>query len=398
MQRAIALLTVAAAVVMASTTSRPALAERSAGQMKAALEARAEALGGDYVPIGRVRSGGMSEGQPVEFLEVLRRGACYRVLALGGDEITDLDLRIFKGGKQVAADQGAVANPVVEYCADADVEVKVRLQLYAGYGPYSLQLYAESRGAGSASDQEAAVALALDAMATRTAAGLEPLGDPYVGTLGHRNAATFDVTLPESRCYKFLGAGGAGVTDLTLTIEVGGKEVAADRISGVHPVAQWCAPGRTAATIKVAMYGGAGAFAVGVYAAQRAVAAPEKVGGAEVDFIGNRLRQLHAQFGKGRAAVTQVVRGNLATNGDQVFNAKLTAGHCYTIIAAGAPSVKDLDVVLLDKAGAELQKDAANGGFVVMDTSPCPRFTGTYVVKIRATKGAGQFGAQVFSD
>jgi hypothetical protein len=398
MQRAIALLTVAAAVFVTSAYSRPGLAEKSSEQMKTALEARAEALGGDYVPIGQLRSGGMSEGQPVEFLEVLRRGACYRFLAVGGEKVTDLDLRVFKGGTQVAADQGEVADPLAEYCADADGEVKVRLQLYAGYGPYALRLYAESQDAGNASEQEAAVALALDEIAAQAAAGFEPLGNPYVGTLGHRNAATFDVTLSEARCYKFLGAGGAGVQDLTLTVEVDGQEVASDRISGVRPAAQWCAPGLTAATIKVAIYGGSGAFAVGVYAAQRAAAAPEKVGGADSDFIANRIRQLHAQFGKGRAAVNQVVRGNLATNSEQVFNVKLTVGHCYTIIGAGAPSVKDLDVVLLDQSRAELQKDPTHDGFAVMDTSPCPRFTGTYLVKIRVSKGAGQFGAQVFSD
>ena len=121
-------------------------------------------------------------------------------------------------------------------------------------------------------------------------------------------------------------------------------------------------------------------------------------GPGEADFIANRFRQLHAQYGEGRAAVTQIVRGNLATSGDQVFNAKLTAGHCYTIVAAGAPSVKDLDIVLLDQSRSELQKDTTHDGFAVMDTSPCPRFTGTYVVKIRVSKGAGQFGAQVFSD
>ena len=398
MQRAIAVLALASAVVVTTSYSRPSLAEKSAEQMKAALEARAERLGGGYVPIGQVRAGGMSEGQSVEFLEVLRRGACYRILAVGGDKVTDLDLRIFKGGKQVATDQGVVPNPVAEHCAEADGEVKARLQLYAGNGPYALQLYAESKEAGSASEQEAAVALSLDEVAAQAAAGMEPLGDPYVGTLGHRNAATFEVVLSDARCYKFLGAGGAGVQDLTLTIEVDGREVAADRISGVRPAAQWCAPGRTAATIKVAMYGGSGAFAIGVYAAKRAAVSPEKVGGAESDFIANRIRQLHAQLGKGRAAVTPVVRGNLSTNGEQVFNAKLTVGHCYTIIGAGSPSVKDLDVFLLDQSRTELQKDAAHDGFAVMDTFPCPRFTGTYVVKVRAAKGAGQFGAQVFSD
>jgi hypothetical protein len=398
MQRSIAFVAVASAAVLAAASPRTALAEKSAEQVKAALEARAEALGGDYVRVGAVRSGGMSEGQSVEFRELLRRGACYRLLAAGGDKVADLDLRVFRGGAQVATDQGAVALPQADYCAEVDGEVKVRLQLYAGSGPYALALYAQSVEAGSATEQEAAVALALDEIAARAAAGFERLGDPIVGTLGHRNAATFDVTLPEARCYKFLGAGGAGVQDLTLTVEVDGAEVAADRISGGSPAAQWCAPGRTAARVKLSMYGGAGAFAVGVYAAKAAAAAPEKVGGAEVDFIANRIRQLHAQLGKGRAAVTQVVRGNLATNGEQVFNAKLVAGHCYTIVAAGAPSVKDLDVALLDQSRSELQKDATHEGFAVMDTAPCPRFTGTYVVKVRAAKGAGQFGAQVFSD
>jgi len=398
MQRAIAVIAFVSAVIVATTYSRPGLAEKSAVEMKAALEARAENLGGGYVPIGRVRAGGMSEGQSVEFLEVLRRGACYRLLAVGGDKVADLDLRVFKGGKQIAVDQGVVPDPLAAYCADADGEVKVRLQLYAGNGPYALQLYAESVDAGSASEQEAAVALSLDDVAAQAAAGMERLGDPFVGTLGHRNAATFDVTLPEARCYKFLGAGGAGVQDLTLTISADGREVAADRISGVRPAAQWCAPDRTVATIKVAMYGGSGSFAIGVYAAKRAAASPEKVGGAESDFIANRIRQLHAQLGKGRAAVTPVVRGNLATSGEQVFNAKLTAGHCYTVIGAGSPSVKNLDVFLLDQSRTELQKDGTHDGFAVMDTSPCPRFTGTYIVKVRATKGAGQFGAQVFSD
>jgi hypothetical protein len=399
MQRTTAFVTTAAAAILVLASPRGAWAlEKSAEQLKAMLEARAEKLGGGYVAVGRARSGGMSEGQSVELNEMLRRGGCYRFLAVGGDKVADLDLRVFQGGRQVAGDQGPVPDPMAEHCAEADGEVKVRLQMYSGNGPYALQLYAQSQDAGTASQQEAAVALDLEEAAAEAAAGLSALGDPYVGTLGHRNAATFDVTLPEARCYKFLGAGGAGVQDLTLTVLVDGEEVAADRISGVRPAAQWCAPGRTAATIKVAMYGGAGAFAVGIYAAQRAATAPEKVGGNESDFIANRLRQLHAQFGKGRAAITPVVRGNLATNGEQVFTAKLTSGHCYTIIGAGSPSVKDLDVVLLDQAKVELQRDPSHDGFAVMDTSPCPRFTGNYVVKIRVGKGDGQFGAQVFSD
>jgi hypothetical protein len=390
----------ALAALVAALVALPAAAEISADLLREKLDAASEKLGGDYVRLGAVRTGGMSEGQTVKILQVLRKGACYRFAAVGGEAVSDLDLKVFAGGKPVASDQGGVPAPVAEYCARKDLDAEVRLQMFEGTGAYAIGVYAKGgAGDGGLSHGQAAAVMALEAYAARIAPDMDRLGDALSGSLGHRNSQTMDIQLDRARCYKFVAVGSEGVQDMTMSLTVDGEEVASDRISGQHPVTQWCSPGRVKVQVKLTMYGGSGDFAFGAYWARKSGAAsPEKVGGPESDFVANRLRQLHAQYGKGRAAVTPVFRGNLSTNSEQVFQVKLSSGHCYTVIGAGSPSVKDLEISLLGRAGAELQKDDTRNGFPVMDTNPCPTFTGAYTVKVRMINGLGQFGVQVFSD
>jgi hypothetical protein len=377
-----------------------AFAARSAEELAAELESLAAAAGADWVRIGRVETGGLTQSQQKKIPLTLRKDACYRFLAVGGEGIGDLDLRVFSGGKQLAADQGTVTSPVVELCADRDRQAEARLQVNAGGGQWAFGTWARAGGAGAApSQQESAALAALAGLAREAAAGMESLGEPHAAQVGHRHAETVEVLLDQARCYKFLAAGDPGIGAVAMSVTAGGEELAADRISGARPVAQWCAPERMRVQVKLLVTGGSGALAFQVFGAEaRAAMSPEKVGGAESDFIANRLRQIHAQHGQGRAAITGVVRGNLATSAEQVFDVRLTAGRCYTVIAVGNPSVQDIDVAILDRSGRELQKDAKVGGFTALDTNPCPTFTGKYTVKVRVARGSGQFGAQVFSD
>ncbi len=235
--------------------------------------------------------------------------------------------------------------------------------------------------------------------ASRAAPGTEKLGEFHTGQLAKRATTVVEVQLDRARCYTFIAVGGAGVSDLSLTVSAHGKEVGGDRISGEQPIVKWCSPGRVKASVKIAMYAGSGPFALGVYAEKGdAPASAEKVGGKGNDFISNRIRQLHGQFGKGRAAISALLKGNLSTGNDQVFKVRLRAGHCYTIIGAGSPSVRNLDIVLLDPNGRELDKDASKNNFPTVETDPCLRSGGQYRIKVNMFSGFGQFGLQVFSD
>jgi hypothetical protein len=376
-----------------------AVGETSTAELAARVQNISDSLGGDYVRIGKIRTGGLGKGQTKRFEHVLRPGACYRFVAAGGSKMKDLDLQVFSGTTKLAQDAGAVVDPSAHHCVEADTKVEVRLQAFKGHGQYAYGLYAKGGADMELSDAEAAALTDLKTYAAQVIGSMEAVGEPHVGNLGYRNAEEVEVLLDRPRCYKFVAVGGSGVTDLTMSVTSEGSEVAGDRISGKKPLAQWCAPKRMRVKVKVTMYGGTGPYALGIYGAKAsALAAPEKVGGKESDFIANRIRQLHAQFGKGRAALSPVHRGNLSTNSEQVFKVRLSAGHCYTIIAAGSPSAKDVEVTLLDGSGRELQKDKSRNNFPVLDTSPCPTFTGKYTVRVKMIKGFGQFGAQVFSD
>jgi hypothetical protein len=244
-----------------------------------------------------------------------------------------------------------------------------------------------------------ALAEKLKKTAEISANNMEMVGEPQFGVLDKRGTTSIEIQLDKARCYTFVVVGDTGVTDLSLTINAYDKEVASDRISGKQPLVKWCAPGRVKVEAKLTMYSGSGSYALGVYGEhQEAPTGAERVGGNGSDFISNRIRQLHGQFGKGRAAITPVFRGNLSTGNDQIFKVRLKAEHCYTIVSAGSPSVRNLDITLIDENGTELAKDKKTNNFPTVDTEPCLRAAGQYKIKVNMFSGFGQFGLQVFSD
>jgi hypothetical protein len=385
--------TLAALSLVAATGAR---AEQTQDALKAELDRSSAGLGKGYTRLGEARAGGLGEGQTATFSYLLKAGVCYRFMAVGGNDVKDLDLRLYGDGALLASDAGSVSRPFAEHCAKADGKAEVRLEMYKGDGSYAFGVFV--KGAGAATGGQEALLADLAAAGRSFGPGMEPAGEPHVGQLGHRETETVEMELDGAHCYKFVAVGGPGVTDLNMWLLVDGAEVGSDRISGMRPVVEWCAPGRTRAAVKLSMYGGSGAYALGAFGAPAPGSkATEKVGGAETDFVANRIRQLHAQVGKGRAASSPVLRGNLATGDEQVFKVHMVGGHCYTLIAAGAPSVRDLNLLLLDR-GREIQSDRTTDNFPSFDTSPCPAFTGEYLVKVRVFSGSGQFGLQVFSD
>ncbi len=248
-------------------------------------------------------------------------------------------------------------------------------------------------------DDNGALVKKLKEVVEKISNDLEKIGEVHTGHLDKRENKTIEVQLNVARCYTFVTVGDSGAADISLTIRAHGKEVAGDRISGSQPQVKWCSSGRVKAEVKVSMYNGSGSFALGVYAKRAETnSSAEKVGGNENDFISNRVRQLHGQFGEGRAAISPLIRGNLSTGNEKIFKVRLKAGHCYTIIGAGSPSVRNLDIILLSPNGRELNRDTSKNNFPSFSTDPCPRSGGQYRIKVNMFSGFGQFGFQVFSN
>jgi hypothetical protein len=239
----------------------------------------------------------------------------------------------------------------------------------------------------------------LENAASASASDMEKVGEIQSGFLSRGASAVVAVQLDRARCYTFIAVGGKGVTDLSISVNARGEEVTGDRISGAKLVAEWCSPGRVKVKIKLTIYDGSGSYALGVYGVKDGTPqGMEKVGGGDSDFIANRIRQLHTQFGKNRAAISPLLRGNLSTGNQKNFEIRLNAGHCYTLIASGNPSVRNLNMRLLNPGGRELNRDQSKNSYPTVETSPCIKASGKYTIRIYMFSGFGQFGLQVFSD
>lgn len=226
----------------------------------------------------------------------------------------------------------------------------------------------------------------------------EKIGSTYSGYLERHRFKTFDVTLDAKQCYTFAAAGGPGVADLSLALTVGKKEVASDRISGKQPIMRWCAADTGKARVRVSMYDGEGAFVMLMLREKAGKAQSAKVGGDGGDFVAMRLRQLHAQFAKGKAVHSRLFQGNLANGTTFVAPVKLKSGHCYVILGAGSPTVRNLDISVTDDGGSPIASDKSANSFPVIDSGLCPKKNGAYSIRVTMTDGSGPFGVQVFSD
>ena len=224
--------------------------------------------------------------------------------------------------------------------------------------------------------------------------GYMALGAPILGQLAQDAGQTVNVPLQQGTCYRFIAAGGVGVTDLDLHVNVNGQRVAADTATNDTPIASYCAPGQQTAQVQVFMYRGNGGFAFQAFQRNQGQVVQIAPGGG--DFLTNRMREISGRYASGRAPVSPLMRGNLQTSQTQDFSVALQSGHCYTVVGVGDPSVTDLDLFLFDGMGTQVAQDQATDNFPIVQT--CPSVPSNFRIQVKMYSGYGAFGIQVFGN
>ena len=74
----------------------------------------------------------------------LTSGQCYEFLAVGGEGISDLDLKLVHGSSIMLSDQSHNAYPTLQYCATGNEDLSVEVKANVGTGDYFLQLFKQS--------------------------------------------------------------------------------------------------------------------------------------------------------------------------------------------------------------------------------------------------------------
>ena len=99
------------------------------------------------------------------------------------------------------------------------------------------------------------------------------------------------------------------------------------------------------------------------------------------------------RYAKGFVAEGSIVKGTLTQGGRSDHLLVLKAGHCYRVVGAAEESVADMDLLLYDPNGVQINQDSGTDRFPVLGLSSevCPPQGGAYRVQVYMYQGGGAF-------
>jgi hypothetical protein len=365
------------------------------------LESEASIYAVDMTMMGIIKGGDIVNKKAVAYKLNLSKGVCYKFIAVGGSGISDLDIVVRKAktkGKKgvLSTDTTTDDAPIASHCAEVSGQATVELKS-KGSGMYAYAVFAGASADAGATGVHSELSEVLDDAATGLGKGWKAAGTMKTAVVGDEAHADFDVKMSQGYCYRLLVAGLGGIGDLDVTVMSEGIKLADQTTPGSQLEVEVCPDKDLVASVKVSSHSGHGPVAFRPFRSESDVDTVfVPVGGLGNSYVAKALRKLHAKEGKERPAVSEFLEGKLQTAKTKTFELELKGGLCYTIVAVGVPSVKDLEVTLMSPLGEEVARSTTSGPKVVMHTTPCPKWSGTYKLKVKMFSGYGAFGAQVF--
>lgn len=117
------------------------------------------------------------------------------------------------------------------------------------------------------------------------------------------------------------------------------------------------------------------------------------VGGASKDLVSVRMRDIHRNQGA-KTPVMPFRAATLETAAEHSVQFEAQSGSCYLLVATGVPSLRALDLEVLDQRGHNIARSSQQTSIAMVKT--CADLTGVWTLRTRAFKGYGAFGVQAF--
>jgi hypothetical protein len=365
------------------------------------LEAEAEIYAPDMNMVGVIKKGDIVNKKPLWFDVLLSKGVCYKFIAVGGAGINDLDVALLKNKSQgdknaMAADTTDDDAPIASYCSENSGAGVVKLSS-KGSGIYSMGVYAGASAEAGATAGYEELTTVFESQAKLLDEKWTAADTMKTAVIGEGTEASIDVKMSSENCYGLLVVGLGDIKAMKVTVTAEGNKLAQSAKTQSTMFVEVCPDNDLVAAVKVTSQSGFGPMALKAYSVESGfdqIFVP--VGGLGKSFIATNIRKLHGKKGKKRPAITELLEGDLQTAKTKTFDVELKGGKCYTVIAAGNPSVKELQVKLYSPLGEEIAAGKDQGADVVFETTPCPTWNGTYKLEVKMFMGYGKFGAQVF--
>lgn len=361
-----------------------------------------------YRPVGSaVRNPNMPPNGMIAYAIEAQSSQCYVAIAIG-QQTSNLNMVVLDpAGQTIGANVDPGARPFVTVCG-AQGRLTARLQMLSGGGEYYYVAYQGAAG----SQPDLAGLLGGRVQATGQQAQLDPttnqrlqaldaqlrgegftplMQTPYGEQLGEREERFFNLNLEAGRCYVFATLGGPGTTDTDVFVQdASGTQLARDNSTNIDAVARYCPTASGSYRMRALLFGGQGPlFATGYVqggaGSSNAIGTAQQGGGVE-----ERYRLLDADIrARGYETYGDVSRGELQQGGSQQYTLQLEGGKCYAILAVGDNGVRDLDLILNNSGGQEIDRDVETDGNPIVRV--CAEQTGQYTIQISMYSGQGSF-------
>lgn len=117
----------------------------SAEERKAQLAEMARVLAPEYRPTKPHYTGSLRQGEATDHLLVLRYGHCYRLIGVGGEGLSDLDLALFDSNhvearRDLTTDRYPHLGVRPSLCPTRSQPYRLRVQAHHGSGAYTVVL------------------------------------------------------------------------------------------------------------------------------------------------------------------------------------------------------------------------------------------------------------------
>jgi len=227
--------------------------------------------------------------------------------------------------------------------------------------------------------------------------GFSRVGEPAGVVLNTADPRDFQLNLEQGHCYAFATLGGSGAVDTDIFLnDSAGQRLEADTSTARDSSIQHCARVTGSYMLQVRMYQGQGSlFTVG-YVQQAALASgqPQQPVMETTSTAGAGLQENFALLdadmrARGYESYGDQTTGRLDASDNRNFEIQLEGSRCYAILAVGDSTVSNLDLLLLDGSGNQVDRDTANDARPTVRV--CPRASGNYYMQVQMTAGSGAY-------
>jgi len=198
----------------------------------------------------------------------------------------------------------------------------------------------------------------------------------------------YEIAVSPDRCYSFVAVGEQTLEDLDLFLYAEGLELTAHTGVDNFPIVHWCNTVFDRVSVELRSYSGHGRFAF------EALVHPSMPDGFD-ETLWAALNSLTGRYAEGARPARAPWMDVLPESRDRLFDVDLVPGRTYVVIAVGGPTVSDLDMLLLNDTGEEVDADLRTDPVAVLRYAVPPESDGRHHVRVVMTAGFGEFGVQV---